>query len=50
MRDRRGGPAAALRVIEVAPDRVVSHDFHEEAGRLGRLYFRLYRLLRPVPA
>jgi nitroimidazol reductase NimA-like FMN-containing flavoprotein (pyridoxamine 5'-phosphate oxidase superfamily) len=48
--EKRGVDDAALRVIEVAPDRVVSHDFHEEAGRLGRLYFRLYRLLRPVPA
>ena len=48
--EKRGVDDASLRVIEVTPDRIVSHDFHEQAGRFGRLYFRLYRLLRPVPA
>ena len=35
---------------EVTPERVLSHDFRPEAGWFGRLYFGVYRWLRPVPA
>jgi PPOX class probable F420-dependent enzyme len=45
-----GRQAADLRIIEVVPDRFVTHDFGPEAGRFGRFYFGLYRWLRPVPA
>ena len=33
-----------------APERVASHDFGPEAGWFGRLYFRVWRLVNPVPA
>jgi PPOX class probable F420-dependent enzyme len=39
-----------LRVLEITPTRVVSHDFRPEAGWFGRLYFALWRRLNPVPA
>jgi hypothetical protein len=45
-----GRGEAALRVITVTPDRVVSHDFSPEAGWFGRTFFRVWRLLNPVPA
>lgn len=48
--EQRGVTDDTLRVIEIAPERVVSHDFHEQAGRFGRLYFTLYRWLRPLRA
>ncbi len=48
--EKRGITAETLRVIEIVPERFVSHDFRPEAGALGRFYFRLYRWLRPVPA
>jgi hypothetical protein len=48
--EKRGVGESALRVIEIVPERTVSHDFRPEAGRLGRLYFALYRRLRPVPS
>ena len=46
----RGVDDASLQVIEIEPDRTVAHDFRPEAGLVGRLYFALYRWLRPVPA
>lgn len=46
----RGVGEESLQRIEIVPQRVVAHDFHPQAGRLGRLYFALYRWLRPVPA
>lgn len=46
----RGVDDAALHVIEIEPERTVAHDFRPEAGLSGRLYFALYRWLRPVPA
>lgn len=45
-----GRHAEDLAIIEVIPDRFVTHDFGPEAGWFGRLYFSLYRWLRPVPA
>ena len=45
-----GRHAHALRVIEIVPERFVTHDFRPEAGWFGRLYFGVYRLFRPVPA
>jgi nitroimidazol reductase NimA-like FMN-containing flavoprotein (pyridoxamine 5'-phosphate oxidase superfamily) len=48
--EQRGVAAGALRIVEVVPERVVTHDFRPEAGRFGRLYFALWRRLRPVPA
>jgi hypothetical protein len=48
--DAGGRHAADLRIIEIAPDRVLTHDFRPEAGWFGRLYFGIYRWLRPVPA
>ncbi len=48
--DAAGRHAGELRVIEVEPERVVTHDFRPEAGWFGRLYFAAYRWLRPVPA
>jgi len=48
--EKRGITGAAVRVIEIAPERFVTHDFRPEAGALGRFYFALYRWLRPVPA
>ena len=39
-----------LRVITIAPERLTSHDFGPEAGWFGRLYFRVWRVLNPVPA
>lgn len=46
----RGVDDAALEVIEIEPERTVAHDFGPEAGAVGRLYFALYRWVRPVPA
>jgi hypothetical protein len=48
--DAAGRRGADLRIIEITPERVVTHDFRPEAGWFGRLYFGLYRWLRPVPA
>ncbi len=45
-----GRGEAAVRVITITPKRTVSHDFAPEAGWFGRVYFRLWRLLNPVPA
>jgi hypothetical protein len=45
-----GRGESLLRVITIAPERVVSHDFGPEAGRFGRFFFRLWRVLNPVPA
>jgi hypothetical protein len=39
-----------LRLITVTPERLVSHDFGPEAGWFGRLYFRVWRIVNPVPA
>ena len=47
---KRGIDDAALRVIEITPERTLSHDFRPTAGFVGRLYFAIYRWLRPVPA
>lgn len=46
----RGVDDAALQVIEIEPERTLAHDFRPEAGVSGRLYFAVYRWLRPVPA
>lgn len=48
--EKRGVTEEALRVLEIEPDRTLSHDFGPEAGATGRLYFSIYRWLRPVPA
>ena len=48
--EKRGVDDQALRVIEIAPQRFVTHDFRPEAGWFGRFYFAVYRWLRPVPA
>ena len=45
-----GRGEAALRVITVTPGRIVSQDFGPEAGWFGRAFFRVWRLLNPVPA
>jgi PPOX class probable F420-dependent enzyme len=47
---QRGVDDAGLQVIEIEPERTVAHDFRPEAGVAGRLYFAVYRWLRPVPA
>jgi len=48
--DASGRGVAAQRIIEITPERVVTHDFRPEAGWFGRLYFGIYRWFRPVPA
>ena len=48
--EKRGITTDTLRLIEIVPERFVSYDFRPEAGALGRLYFSIYRWLRPVPA
>ena len=48
--EKQGVDDAALRRIRIVPERTVSHDFRPEAGRIGRLYFRIYRWLRPSRA
>lgn len=48
--EKRGVDEGALQVIEIVPERTVAHDFGPQAGRLGRLYFAVFRWLRPVPA
>ena len=48
--EKRGIDAQALHVIEIVPERFATHDFRPEAGWFGRLYFAIYRWLRPVPA
>ncbi|MBI3769570.1 MAG: hypothetical protein HY271_13925 [Deltaproteobacteria bacterium] len=48
--DAAGRHAADLRMIEITPERIVTHDFGPDAGWFGRLYFGIYRWLRPVPA
>ena len=45
-----GRGEGGIRVISIAPERVASHDFGPEAGWFGRLYFRVWRLVNPVPA
>jgi nitroimidazol reductase NimA-like FMN-containing flavoprotein (pyridoxamine 5'-phosphate oxidase superfamily) len=47
---KRGVDDSALRIIEITPERTLSHDFRPNAGFVGRLYFAVYRWLRPVPA
>jgi nitroimidazol reductase NimA-like FMN-containing flavoprotein (pyridoxamine 5'-phosphate oxidase superfamily) len=47
---KRGVDDTALRIIEIMPERTLSHDFGPNAGFAGRLYFAVYRWLRPVPA
>ncbi|MFN8545460.1 MAG: pyridoxamine 5'-phosphate oxidase family protein [Candidatus Binatia bacterium] len=46
----RGVEGPKLRTIEIVPERFVTHDFRPEAGWFGRLYFALWRWIRPVPA
>lgn len=46
----RGVDEAALQVIAITPERVVSHDFRPEAGASGRLFFAVRRWFFPVPA
>jgi len=48
--EKRGVAEDTLQLIEILPERTVSHDFGPEAGVAGRLYFAIYRWLRPVPA
>lgn len=48
--EKRGIDEKSLRVIEIRAERLSAHDFGPEAGLSGRLYFALYRWLRPVPA
>lgn len=48
--EKQGRHADQLRVIEIVPERFVTHDFRPEAGWFGRFYFTIYRWLRPVPA
>jgi nitroimidazol reductase NimA-like FMN-containing flavoprotein (pyridoxamine 5'-phosphate oxidase superfamily) len=48
--DASGRGVEAQRIIEITPERIVSHDFRPEAGWFGRLYFGIYRWFRPVPA
>jgi nitroimidazol reductase NimA-like FMN-containing flavoprotein (pyridoxamine 5'-phosphate oxidase superfamily) len=48
--EKRGVDDRALQVIEIVPERTVAHDFGPEAGVVGRLYFAIYRWLRPTPA
>jgi len=48
--EKRGVDDGTLQVIEIVPERTVAHDFRPEAGLVGRLYFAIYRWLRPVPA
>ncbi len=45
---KRGATDATMRVVTITPTRVQSHDFHPEAGRLGRAYFGIYRRLAPL--
>lgn len=47
--EKRGVDDRALQVIEIVPERTLAHDFRPEADVVGRLYFALYRWLRPVP-
>ena len=47
---RAGRGESSMRVLTVAPERVVSHDFGPEAGAVARVWFRLWRVLHPVPA
>jgi hypothetical protein len=46
----RSARAPLATPIEITPDRILTHDFRPEAGWFGRLYFGIYRWLRPVPA
>jgi len=48
--EKRGVDEKSLMVIEVTAERILAHDFGPEAGISGRLYFAIYRWLRPVPA
>ena len=48
--DAAGRGAPVQRVIEITPERVVTHDFRPEAGWFGRFYFGIYRWFHPVPA
>lgn len=45
-----GRGESVLRTITIAPERIVAHDFGPEAGRFGRAFFRVWRLVNPVPA
>jgi hypothetical protein len=46
--DAAGRDESKLRVIEVVPDRITSHDFGPEAGGFARLYFALWRRVHPT--
>ena len=48
--DAAGRDESKLRIIEIVPDRVASHDFGPEAGAFGRFYFALWRWFHPVRA
>ena len=48
--EKKGVDERKLQLIEITPERTVSHDFGPEAGITGRIYFAIYRWLRPVPA
>ena len=45
--DAEGRDETKLRILEIVPDRIASHDFGPEAGRFGRVYFALWRRLHP---
>ena len=47
---KKGVDDAALRLLEIVPERTVAHDFHPEAGVFGRLWFGIHRRLWPTPA
>ncbi len=48
--EKKGVDDAALRVLQILPERTVAHDFRPEAGAFGRLWFGIWRRLRPTPA
>ncbi len=48
--EKKGVAENSLQLIEIVPERTVCHDFGPEAGITGRLYFAIYRWLRPVPS
>jgi nitroimidazol reductase NimA-like FMN-containing flavoprotein (pyridoxamine 5'-phosphate oxidase superfamily) len=48
--EKKGVREEDLSLVEISADRFLSHDFSPEAGMSGRLFFSLYRWLKPVPA
>jgi hypothetical protein len=48
--EKNGRGMEALRFLEIVPERFVTYDFRPDAGLFGRLYFGVYRWLKPVPA